>query len=83
MRADTYPLPIAAGQRVAVCEQVEDPKKAVGLVRREVTRVVTPGTVTDEALLEERTRIEKTIKRLQGQLKEIDKRLAGTQGGKD
>lgn len=36
-----------------------------------------------EALLEERTRIEKTIKRLQGQLKEIDKRLAGKQGGKD
>jgi len=45
---------IAAGMRAAVCEQVEDPKKAVGLVRREVTRVVTPGTVTDEALLDPR-----------------------------
>ena len=31
---------------------VEDPRKAKGLVRREVTRIVTPGTVTDEALLE-------------------------------
>ena len=45
---------IAAGFRVAVCEQVEDPKEAKGLVRREVTRVVTPGTVTDEALLDPR-----------------------------
>lgn len=45
---------IAAGQRVAICEQVEDPKKAVGLVRREVTRVVTRGTLTDEALLDPR-----------------------------
>jgi len=45
---------IAAGCRVAVCEQVEDPRQAKGLVRREVTRVVTPGTVTDEALLDPR-----------------------------
>ena len=45
---------IAAGMRVAVCEQVEDPKLAQGLVRREVTRVVTPGTVTDDALLDPR-----------------------------
>ena len=45
---------IALGLRVAICEQVEDPKKAKGLVRREVTRVVTPGTVTDEALLDPR-----------------------------
>ncbi len=45
---------IAAGLRAAVCEQVEDPKKAKGLVRREVTRIVTPGTVTDEALLDPR-----------------------------
>ena len=45
---------IAAGFRAAVCEQVEDPKKAKGLVRREVTRVVTPGTVTDDALLDPR-----------------------------
>ena len=46
---------IAAGLRAAVCEQVEDPKLAKGLVRREVTRIVTPGTVTDDALLDPRT----------------------------
>ncbi|MGA2033513.1 MAG: DNA mismatch repair protein MutS, partial [Thermoguttaceae bacterium] len=45
---------IAAGFRAAVCEQVEDPKLAKGLVKREVTRIVTPGTVTDEALLDPR-----------------------------
>jgi DNA mismatch repair protein MutS len=45
---------ISSGLRVAVCDQVEDPKKAKGLVRREVTRVVTPGTITDEALLDPR-----------------------------
>lgn len=45
---------IVAGCRVAVCDQVEDPKKAKGLVKREVTRLVTPGTLTDEALLDPR-----------------------------
>jgi DNA mismatch repair protein MutS len=45
---------IAAGMRAAVCEQVEDPKLAKGLVRRELTRIVTPGTVTDDALLDPR-----------------------------
>jgi len=45
---------ISAGFRAAVCEQVEDPKKAKGLVKREVTRVVTPGTLTDDALLDPR-----------------------------
>ncbi len=45
---------IAAGLRVAVCDQVEDPRQAKGLVRREVTRIVTPGTVTDDALLDPR-----------------------------
>jgi DNA mismatch repair protein MutS len=43
---------IAAGLRAAVCEQVEDPKLAKGLVRRDVVRVVTPGTLTDDALLD-------------------------------
>ena len=42
---------ISAGYRAAICEQVEDPKAAKGLVRREVTRIVSPGTVTDDALL--------------------------------
>ncbi|MFO0904507.1 MAG: DNA mismatch repair protein MutS [Pirellulales bacterium] len=45
---------IRAGYRAAVCEQVEDPKKAQGLVKREVTRVVTAGTLTDDALLDPR-----------------------------
>ncbi len=44
---------ILAGYRVAVCDQVEDPKQAKGVVDRDVTRVVTPGTLTDEVLLEE------------------------------
>ncbi len=45
---------IAQGFRVAICDQVEDPKQAKGLVRREVTRIVSPGTLTDEALLDPR-----------------------------
>ncbi|HZN35513.1 MAG TPA: DNA mismatch repair protein MutS, partial [Pirellulaceae bacterium] len=45
---------IAAGLRAAVCEQVEDPKLAKGLVKRELTRVVSPGTLTDDALLDPR-----------------------------
>src|SRR6516165_7744052 len=42
------------GLRVAVCDQVEDPAAAKGLVKREVTRVVTPGTVTEDDLLDPR-----------------------------
>ncbi len=45
---------VSLGLRVAICEQVEDPRQAKGLVKREVTRVVTPGTLTDEALLDPR-----------------------------
>jgi DNA mismatch repair protein MutS len=45
---------IQAGHRVAICDQVEDPALAKGLVRREVTRVVTPGTVTEDDLLDPR-----------------------------
>ncbi len=45
---------IHSGLRVAICDQVEDPKVAKGLVRREVTRVVTPGTLVDEGLLDPR-----------------------------
>ena len=45
---------IRAGFRAAICDQVEDPKQAKGLVRREVTRVVTPGTLTDDSLLDPR-----------------------------
>ncbi|MEJ2086827.1 MAG: hypothetical protein P8Y44_14385, partial [Acidobacteriota bacterium] len=43
---------IRAGLKVAICDQVEDPSQAKGLVRREVTRVVTPGTVSDPGLLD-------------------------------
>lgn len=45
---------IKAGFRAAVCEQMEDPKLAKGLVKREIVRVVTPGTLTDDALLDPR-----------------------------
>lgn len=45
---------IRSGYRVAVCEQVEDPREAKGIVRREVTRIVTAGTLTDDALLDPR-----------------------------
>jgi DNA mismatch repair protein MutS len=43
---------VAAGRRVAICEQIDDPKTTKGLLRREVTRIVTPGIAADEALLD-------------------------------
>ena len=43
---------VAAGRRVAICEQIDDPKTTKGLLRREVTRIVTPGIVSDESLLD-------------------------------
>ncbi len=45
---------VRAGYRVAICEQVEDPSKAKGLVRREVVEVVTPGTLVSGAALDDR-----------------------------
>jgi len=45
---------ISKGYKVAICEQVEDPALAKGLVKREVIRIVTPGTVTDSAMLDEK-----------------------------
>ena len=45
---------IAKGYKVAICEQTEDPAKAKGLVKRDVIRVVTPGTVTDAACLQDK-----------------------------
>jgi DNA mismatch repair protein MutS len=44
---------IAMGYRVAVCDQIQDPKEAKGVVDRAVTRVLTPGTLVDEQLLDE------------------------------
>src|SRR4030067_2874367 len=53
---DTYlPKLISQGFKVAICEQVEDPKKAQKLVKREVIRVITPGTVIDSSLLNPKT----------------------------
>jgi len=45
---------VKKGFRVAICEQVEDPRKAKGLVKREVVRVVSPGTLTDASYLDAR-----------------------------
>ncbi len=45
---------VQKGYRVAVCEQMQDPATAKGLVERDVTRIVTPGTVTESCMLEER-----------------------------
>ena len=44
---------ISKGYKVAICEQMEDPALAKGLVEREVIRIVTPGTVIDAAMLDE------------------------------
>jgi DNA mismatch repair protein MutS len=46
---------IRAGLRVAICEQMENPKHAKGVVKREVVRVVTPGTVVEDALLDNKS----------------------------
>ena len=46
---------IGKGFKVAVCDQVEDPKLAKGLVKRRVTRVLTPGTIVEDAMLDAKT----------------------------
>ena len=52
--AETYIAKlIAKGHKVAICEQMEDPALAKGLVKREVIRIITPGTVTESSMLEE------------------------------
>ena len=45
---------ISKGYKVAICEQVEDPAQAVGIVKRDVVRIITPGTVIDTQLLEDK-----------------------------
>ncbi len=45
---------VSRGYRVAICEQMEDPATAKGLVKREVTRIITPGTVTEGGYLDEK-----------------------------
>jgi len=46
---------IKKGYKVAICEQTEDPSAAKGIVKREVVRIITPGTVMDQSMLEEKT----------------------------
>lgn len=46
---------INKGYKVAICEQIEDPKTAVGIVKRDVVRVITPGTVIDTEYLDEKS----------------------------
>ncbi len=45
---------IKKGHKVAICEQVEDPSKATGIVKREVVRIVTPGTITEPEMLSDK-----------------------------
>ncbi|MFO7660035.1 MAG: hypothetical protein R6V77_03900, partial [Candidatus Cloacimonadaceae bacterium] len=45
---------IKAGLKVAICEQVEDPKTAVGLVKRDITEIITPGAILDQNLIDTR-----------------------------
>lgn len=54
--ADSYIAKLVEkGYKVAICEQMEDPALAKGIVRREVIKVVTPGTITDAAILDEKS----------------------------
>jgi DNA mismatch repair protein MutS len=46
---------VAAGYKVAVSEQLEDPREAKGVVKRDIVRIITPGTLTDENLLDEKS----------------------------
>ena len=46
---------VQAGHRVAICEQVEDPALAKGIVKREVVRILSPGVVTDQHILDDKS----------------------------
>lgn len=46
---------IRAGRKVAICEQMEDPAQARGIVKREITRIITPGTILEENVLDSRS----------------------------
>src|SRR5574341_795396 len=46
---------IKAGHKVAICDQLQDPDEAKGIVDRGVTRIITPGTVTEDTLLEDKS----------------------------
>ena len=53
---------VSKGYKVAICEQVEDPKTAKGLVKREVIRVVTPGTNLDTQALDARENVKRSFR---------------------
>ena len=46
---------IKAGYKVAICDQLQDPEEAKGIVDRGVTRIITPGTITEDAFLEDKS----------------------------
>lgn len=48
------PKLVKAGYKVAICEQTEDPKKAKGIVKREIIKIITPGTAIDETIISEK-----------------------------
>ncbi len=53
---DSYiPRLIEKGYKVAICEQLEDPSEAKGIVRRDVVRIITPGTIIDQNMLDEKS----------------------------
>ena len=51
------PKILEAGVKVALAEQMEDPKEAKGIVRREVTKIITPGTIVEDNILSEKKSI--------------------------
>ena len=46
---------VDSGRKIAICEQIEDPKKAKGIVKRAVTRIITPGTVIEDSILNDKS----------------------------
>ena len=65
---------IAKGYKVAICEQTEDPAAAKGLVKRDIIRVVTPGTVIDESCLQRRAQ-QLSVRRVSGRYRRGSVRL--------
>ncbi len=66
---------VQKGYKVAICEQVEDPKEAKGIVKREVVKVVTPGTVIDTDYLDEKSNnylLGLTVSRVKGAIAYLD-----------
>ncbi len=46
---------VSKGYKVAICEQMEDPSQAKGIVKRQITRIITPGTIMEQSMLTEKT----------------------------